>query len=70
MAIGAIMNTATLVQTFDDEFNAFSASPDGSTGLCREILEDRASGKSGQPRPAPGGALRLFRQHVNEPGAV
>ena len=32
MAIGSVINTATLTQTFDDEFNSFSASPNGATG--------------------------------------
>ena len=38
MSLGAIMNTSTLTNTFDGEFNSFSSSPDGSTGLWQTSL--------------------------------
>ena len=40
MAIGDVINTATLAQTFDDEFNSFVSSPDGSTGLWRTSMSN------------------------------
>ena len=50
MAIGNTLNTATMSLTFDDEFNTFSASPDGSTGLWRTTLAngDRTLGSNGE----------------------
>ena len=38
MAIGSTLNTSAMTFTFDDEFNTFSASSDGSTGLWRTTL--------------------------------
>jgi beta-glucanase (GH16 family) len=40
MAIGSTLNTSGMTLTFDDEFNSFSASPDGSTGLWRTSLSN------------------------------
>jgi beta-glucanase (GH16 family) len=50
MAIGSTLNTATMSLTFDDEFNTFSASPNGSTGLWRTTLAngDRTLGSNGE----------------------
>ena len=38
MTLGAIVDTSTLTSTFDDEFNTFSASSDGSSGLWQTSL--------------------------------
>ncbi len=50
MAFGDIINTSTLTQTFDDEFNSFASSADGSTGLWRTTLmnDDRTLGSNGE----------------------
>ena len=38
MTLGNIIDASTLTSTFDDEFNSFSASPDGSSGLWQTTL--------------------------------
>ena len=50
MAIGSVINTATLTQTFDDEFNSFSASPNGATGLWQTTMANgnRTLGSNGE----------------------
>ncbi|MDB5393136.1 MAG: uncharacterized protein JWM91_642 [Rhodospirillales bacterium] len=50
MTIGDVINTSTLKLTFDDEFNSFSASPDGSTGLWRTTAGNgnRTLGSNGE----------------------
>jgi beta-glucanase (GH16 family) len=40
MAVGDTINTGTLALTFDDEFNSFNSSPDGSTGSWRTSLKN------------------------------
>lgn len=50
MPIGSIMNTSTLTLTFDDEFNSFVSSPDGSTGLWQTSMGNgnRTLGSNGE----------------------
>ena len=50
MPIGSIMNTSTLTLTFDDEFNSFVSSPDGSTGLWQTSMANgnRTLGSNGE----------------------
>jgi beta-glucanase (GH16 family) len=50
MTLGNIMNTSTLTATFDDEFNSFSASPDGSSGLWQTTVgnNNRTLGSNGE----------------------
>ncbi len=50
MAVGDTINTSTLTLTFDDEFNTFTSSADGSTGLWRTSLMNgsRTLGNNGE----------------------
>ncbi len=50
MPIGSTINTSALKLTFLDDFNSFSASPDGSTGLWRTTYDwgNRTLGSNGE----------------------
>jgi beta-glucanase (GH16 family) len=50
MTLGNTINTSTLTSTFDDEFNSFSASPTGTTGLWQTTIgnNNRTLGGNGE----------------------
>jgi beta-glucanase (GH16 family) len=50
MTLGNIINTSNLTSTFDDEFNSFSASPTGATGLWQTTIgnNNRTLGSNGE----------------------